>query len=197
MSTTYTLFTEVQVADKWYCISPLMRIVDHIIDPTESELALVPTFETNARYHFENTYELIHDDGYSITLNDLSDDLQNESAKAHTDFAEPTLAIDYERITGYLNLQLKEHHAFALRSDVAAFENGQEEDIYDYVCLEVYKKMDEELKKAYQYYEWNDSHGAFRYYTEFKRRVDEQLANWQYVNYRKEPAAVRLVLFIS
>jgi hypothetical protein len=57
--------------------------------------------------------------------------------------------------------------------------------------------MDEELKKAYQYYEWNDSHGAFRYYTEFKRRVDEQLANWQYVNYRKEPAAVRLVLFIS
>ena len=152
MSTTYTIFTEVQVADKWYCVSPLMRIVDHIIDPAESELALVPTFETNARYHFENTYERMHDDGYSITLNDLSDDLQNESAKSHTDFAEPTLAIDYERITGYLNLQLKEHRAFALRSDVAAFENGQEEDIYDYVCLEVYKKMDEELKKAYQYY---------------------------------------------
>ena len=135
MSTTYTLFTEVQVADKWYCVSPLMRIVDHIIDPAESELALVPTFETNARYHFEKTYYLMCDDGYPVKLEDLSDDLQSESAKPYTDFADPTLAINYERITGYLNLQLKEHRAFALRSDVAAFENGQEEDIYDYVCL--------------------------------------------------------------
>ena len=197
MSTTYTLFTEVQVADKWYCISPLMRIVDHMIDPTETELALVPTFETNARYHFEKTYYLMQDDGYRVTLRDLSEDLQKESVNSYTDFAEPTLAIDYERITSYLNLQLKEHRAFALRSDVEAYESGQEEDIYDYVCLEVYKKMDEELKKAYQYYEWNDSHGTFRYYSEFKKRVEEQLANWRYVNYRKEPAAVRLVLFIS
>ena len=197
MSTTYTLFTEVQVADKWYCVSPLMRIVDQVIDRAESALALVPTFETNARYHFEKTYNLMQDDGYHVALHDLSEDLQNESANLYTDFAEPRLAIDYERITGYLNLQLKEHRAFALRSDVAAFENGQEEDIYDYVCLEVYKKMDEELKKAYQYYEWNDSHGTFRYYSEFKKRVEEQLANWRYVNYRKEPAAVRLVLFIS
>ena len=60
MSTTYTLFTEVQVADKWYCVSPLMRIVDHIIDPAESELALVPTLENNARYHFENANAAPH-----------------------------------------------------------------------------------------------------------------------------------------
>ena len=197
MSTTYILFTEVQIADEWYCISPLIRIVDHMIDPTENELALVPTFETRARYHFENTYYLMQDDGYPVRLDELSDDLQRESAKPYTDFADPTLAINYERITGYLNQQLKEHRAFALRSDVAAYESGQEEDIYDYVCLEVYKKMDEELKKAYQYYEWNDSHGAFRYYSEFQKRVEEQLANWRYINYRKEPAAVRLVLFIS
>jgi len=109
MSTTYTLFTEVQVADKWYCVSPLMRIVDHIIDPAESELALVPTFETNARYHFEKTYNLMQDDGYHVALHDLSEDLQNESANLYTDFAEPRLAIDYEHITGYLNLQIKEH----------------------------------------------------------------------------------------
>ena len=197
MSTTYTLFTEVQVADKWYCISPLMRIADHMIDPTETALALVPTFETNARYHFEKTYYLMCDDGYPVKLEDLSDDLQSESAKPYTDFADPILAINYERITGYLKLQIKEHRAFALRSDVAAYENGQEEDIYDYVCLDAYKQMDEEQKKAYQYYEWNESHGSCRYYSEFEKRVEEQLANWRYINFRKEPAAVRLVLFVS
>ena len=197
MSATYTLFTEVRVADKWYCISPLMRIVDQVNDPTESAWALVPTFETNARYYFEKTYYLMQDDGYHVVLQDLSEDLQNESANPYTDFAEPTLAIDYERITGYLNPQLKEHRAFALRSDVAAYESGQEEDIYDYVCLEVYKKMDEELKKAYQYYEWNDSHGVHRFYSEIQERVDHQLRDWRYVNGWEEIGEIRLVLFVS
>ena len=197
MSTTYTLFTEVMGTDHWYCINPLIKKIDLTADSSENELMLVPTFETNARHDFEKIYYLMLDDGYRIGREDLSHDLLSEMEHRAAELYNPVLAIDYDRITGYLHMQGKEHCAFALRSDVAAYENGHEDDIYDYVGVDEYRDMDAELKKAYQYYEWNSSHGVFRYYSEIKDCVDKQLADWQYVNKRRSIVRVRLVLFIS
>lgn len=36
----------------------------------------------------------------------------------------------------------KEHYGFASRKDVADFESGREDEIYEYVSIETYKKMD-------------------------------------------------------
>ena len=64
---------------------------------------------------------------------------------------------------------------FALRSEVAAFQNGESDNILDFVSVDEYRKMEDELKKAYQYFEWNDRSGAYRYYEEIQKKVAAQV----------------------
>ena len=57
-----------------------------------------------------------------------------------------------------------------LRSEVAAFQNDESDNILDFVSVDEYRKMEDELKKAYQYFEWNDRSGAYRYYEEIQKK---------------------------
>ena len=106
-------------------------------------------------------------------------------------------SVDYDNILKMLNASGKEHCAFALRSEVATFENDEADDIYDYVSAKEYRQMDDELKKAYQYYEWNDRSGAYRYYEEIQKEVASQLRDWKAVNPSEAIEDIRIVLFMK
>ena len=84
---------------------------------------------------------------------------------------------------------------FALRSEVAAFQNGESDNILDFVSVDEYRKMEDELKKAYQYFEWNDRSGAYRYYEEIQKKVAAQVKDWKAINPRAEITSVRIMLF--
>ena len=58
-----------------------------------------------------------------------------------------------------------------------------------------YRKMEDELKKAYQYFEWNDRSGAYRYYEEIQKKVAAQVKDWKAINPRVEITSVRIMLF--
>lgn len=94
-----------------------------------------------------------------------------------------------------LNTSGKEHSAFALRSEVAAFQNDESDNILDFVSVDEYRKMEDELKKAYQYFEWNDRSGAYRYYEEIQKKVSAQVKDWKAINPRAEITSVRIMLF--
>lgn len=83
----------------------------------------------------------------------------------------------------------------ALRSEVAAFQNGESDNILDFVSVDEYRKMEDELKKAYQYFEWNDRSGAYRYYEEIQKKVAAQVKDWKAINPRAEITSVRIMLF--
>lgn len=85
--------------------------------------------------------------------------------------------------------------AFALRSEVAAFQNDESDNILDFVSVDEYRKMEDELKKAYQYFEWNDRSGAYRYYEEIQKKVAAQVKDWKAINPRAEITSVRIMLF--
>ncbi len=180
MSVRYSFFTEIKVNGIWECINNTAE----------------PTYKNASRTYFEKTYLKITEDGYRIKMDEISDNLRYEIKEYEMCIGEPSVAIDYEKILGYLKDTGKEYYAFASRKDVADFESGREDDIYDFVSIATYKAMDDELKKAYQYYEWNDRTGAYHYYSILQQEVEKQLQLWKCKN-TASIENVRLIMFIS
>ena len=190
MSTSYYIFTEVKVNGEWHCINGKVTRLMPIEHPI-----MAPTFHTDARLHFEKAYLQLNDDGHRFDMEDISENLRI----AVTEWVNPEdsvkLAVPYDNILKMLNASGKEHCAFALRSEVAEFENDEIDDIYEYVSAKEYRQMDDELKKAYQYYEWNDRSGAYRYYDEIHQEVASQLRDWKAVNPNEAIEDIRILMF--
>lgn len=189
MSTSYFIFTEIQVDGIWHCINPkVTRLlpIEHLI--------IVPTLRTDARLQFEKAYRQLNHDGQPFAVDEMSENLQ----ASVTDWLDPEdsirIAVCYDDILKLLNASGKEHSAFALRSEVAAFQNDESDDIWDFVSVSEYKQMDDELKKAYQYFEWNDRSGAYRYYEEIQKKVAAQVRDWKTINPQAEIASIRILL---
>lgn len=142
----YVVFTEARVNGTWHCINGTMSKLMSTEHPIIS-----PTFRTDARQHFEKAYLQLKEDGHSFEVVDMSEVLK----VSITDWIDPEdsvrVAIDYDSILKLLNTAGKEHCAFALRSEIAAFENDESEDIWEYVSAKEYRQMDDELKKAYHH----------------------------------------------
>ena len=189
-STSYFIFTEVQVNDQWHCINPqVMKLL-----PIE-HLVLVPTLRSDSRYQFEKAYRQLEYDGHPFTVGEMSRNLQASVNDWLTPEDSVRIAVCYDDILKLLNASGKEHSAFALRSEVAAFQNDESDNIWDFVSVDEYRKMEDELKKAYQYFEWNDRSGAYRYYEEIQKKVTAQVKDWKAINPRAEITFVRIMLF--
>lgn len=190
MSTSYYIFTEVKVDGAWHCINgKITRLM-----PIEHPI-MAPTFHTDARRHFEKAFLQLNDDGHRFDLEDISENLRVAVVEWLNPEDSIKLAVSYDKILNMLNASGKEHCAFALRSEVADYENDDADDIYEYVSAKEYRQMDDELKKAYQYYEWNDRSGAYRYYEEIQKQVASQLRDWKEVNPQEVIEDIRIVLF--
>ena len=190
MSTSYYIFTEVRADGAWHCINgQVTRLL-----PVEHPV-MAPTFHTDARHYFEKAYLQLTDDGHRFDMDDISENLRIAVTEWINLEGCVKTAVPYDRILKMLNASGKEHCAFALRSEVAEFENDEIDDIYEYVSVKEYRQMDEELKKAYQYYEWNDRSGAYRYYDEIHKEVASQLRDWKTVNPNAEIEDIRILMF--
>lgn len=190
MSTSYFIFTEIQVNSHWHCInSKVTRLL-----PIEHPI-IVPTLRTDARLQFEKAYRQLSHDGRPFTVDEMSENLQISV----TDWVDPEnsvrIAVCYDDILKMLNAAGKEHCAFALRSEVAAFQNDESDEIWDFVSVNVFKQMDDELKKAYQYFEWNDRSGAYHYYEELQKKIASQVKDWKAINPQAEIDSIRILLF--
>lgn len=120
MSTSYFIFTEVLANDQWHCINPqVMKLlpIEHLI--------LVPTLRSDSRYQFEKAYRQLECDGHPFTVDEMSRNLQAAVNDWLTPEDSVRIAVCYDDILKLLNTSGKEHSAFALRSEVAAFQNGE------------------------------------------------------------------------
>ena len=181
---------EVLANDQWHCINPqVMKLlpIEHLI--------LVPTLRSDSRYQFEKAYRQLECDGHPFTVDEMSRNLQASVNDWLTPEDSVRIAVCYDDILKLLNTSGKEHSAFALRSEVAAFQNDESDNILDFVSIDEYRKMEDELKKAYQYFEWNDRSGAYRYYEEIQKKVSAQVKDWKAINPRTEITSVRIMLF--
>lgn len=191
MSVSYLLFTELKVDGIWHCISRTawrFKPIKHKV--------LLPTYKCQSRIAFEHAYEKLKERSHSVKVEELSEELQAEILSNTVSEEGLRFAIDIVDIDSCVGSTEVEHSGFALRSEVRDYEKGYESDIYDHVSVAEYKKMDDELKKAYQYYEWNDRHGWYDKFIAIKNEVSAQLGEVAYANFSQYPREnVRVILF--
>lgn len=191
MSVSYLFFTELKIDGIWHCISRTAWKFEPIKHRT-----LIPTYVCQSRIAFENAYGKLREESYSVKVEELSEELQAELLSNDLSEEGLTFAINIVDIDSCIGSNEVEFSGFALRSEVRDYEKGYESDIYDYISVDEYKKMDDELKKAYQYYEWNDRHGWYDKFIAIRNEVNAQLGEVAYANFSHYPREnVRVILF--
>ena len=193
MGVSYIMFTEFKYKDKWYCINSNALVVD-----SKEKYKLIPTLQNSSRRGFEPVYRKLDEHSYGISIDKISENLRSSLKSWGISEEDLIFAVDIESLEKCCKEKPVQYSAFALRSDIRDYETGLEDNIYDYVTAAEYRVMDRELKKAYQYYEWNERFGWFEYFkriisTMYQHRNEFELANDEF----QIEGEMRLLLFSS
>ena len=174
MSTSYFLYTEAYIGNKWVCINPALE--------KEGERCLAMTYESESRSYFGQTADKIEELGGRLRYEDLSAELQGRYEGCRDDEFVRILFADVDAMRNCLpSGQAHEYHGIVLKDSVFAFESGDIEDPYESITPEEYAKLDDVGKQLYQYYEWDDPMGWFVHFKEILQHVQWQIYDWQNV----------------
>ena len=190
LSVQYTLYTEAYIDDQWVCINRTLPLQKE----TNPE-SLTPTYENGSRSYFGDASRKLESLGFRAQLAMLSQKLQTRFAYYLNDEMYCIYVIPFEKIEKLIpDWSVKEHHGFVLKDDVFAFESDEIEYIESWLSADEYNALDGEVKKAYQYYEWNDLMGWYEHFVQIVEHVFWQRWEWEYA-YTKL-TKLRLVLHI-
>lgn len=174
MSTSYFLYTEAYIDDKWVCINPGFD--------KEGERRLAMTYESGSRSYFGQTADKIEEIGGRLRFEGLSAELQGRYERCRNDEFVRILSAKVDAMRGCLpSGQAHEYHGIVLKDAVFAYESGDIEDLYESITPDEYAKLDDVGKQLYQYYEWDDPMGWFVHFKEILEHVHWQIHDWQNV----------------
>ena len=174
MSTSYFLYTEAFIDDKWVCINPGFD--------KEGKRRLAMTYESGSRSYFGQTADKIEEIGGRLRFDDLSAELQARYENCRDDEFIRILSAEVDAMRSCMpSGQAHEYHGIVLKDSVFAYESGDVEDLYESITPEEYAKLDDVGKQLYQYYEWDDPMGWFVHFKEILEHVQWQIHDWQSV----------------
>ena len=174
MSTSYFLYTEAYIDNKWVCINPSFE--------RDGKRRLVMTYESGSRSYFGQTADKIEEIGGSLRFEDMSAALQERYEKYKDDSFIRILSAEVDVMRGCMpSGQAHERHGIVLKDSVFAYESGDIEELYESITPKEYAKLDEVGKQLYQYYEWDDPMGWFVHFKEILEHVHWQIHDRQSV----------------
>ena len=174
MSTSYYLYTEAYIDNKWVCINPGFD--------KEGKRHLAMTYESGSRSYFGQTADKIEEIGGRLRFEGLSAELQGRYERCRNDEFVRILSAEVDAMRGCLpSRQAHEYHGIVLKDAVFAYESGDIEDLYESITPDEYAKLDDVGKQLYQYYEWDDPMGWFVHFKEILEHVQWQIHDWQSV----------------
>ena len=175
MSTSYFLYTEAYIDNKWVCINPAFE--------KEGKRCLAKTYESGSRSYFGHTADKIEEIGERLRFDDLSAELQARYETCREDEFVRILSADVDAMRSCLpSGQAHEYHGIVLKDSVFAYESGDVEDLYESITPEEYAMLDDVGKQLYQYYEWDDPTGWFVHFNEILQHIHWQIHDWQSVH---------------
>ena len=190
MSTSYFLYTEAFIDDKWVCINPGFD--------KEGKRRLAMTYESGSRSYFGQTADKIEEIGGRLRFDDLSAELQARYENCRDDEFIRILSAEVDTMRSCMpSGQAHEYHGIVLKDAVFAYESGDVEDLYESITPEEYAKLDEVGKQLYQYYEWDDPMGWFVHFKEILKHVYWQIHDWQSVYGDEAINKCRVVALVS
>ena len=190
MSTSYFLYTEIKINNKWYCINNKIKDLD------KEEYGLSTTYSSGSYSYFRETYDKLEFIGNPINKNELSDELKEKYGTEKLQYETLPLAVSWEDIKACIpSEKISEYHGYVNKNIISSYLIEEQEDIYDYISIDEYKKLSFEEQLLYDYFEWDDSQGWFKYFKIIIEHVKWQLFEWEDVNFLKEIDGVRIIVF--
>ena len=190
MSTSYYMYTEVNMNGKWTCINNRIRDVEKAKD------VLSETYYSGSRSYFGATANKIEDIGYWINHNEMSDAVKS-IFKDSQYFRAIAVSPKSMRDCFPEDKTLKEFCGYVLKDTLFRFQTRDIDDIYEWLSADEYLALPEEEKAFYQFYEWNAEDGWYKYFKEILEHFNWQKYEWGLVNWNKEnDYDFRLVLVI-
>lgn len=124
MSTSYFLYTEAYIDDKWVCINPGVE--------KEGKRRFAMTYESGSRSYFGQTADKIEEIGETLRFEDMSDELQERYGNCKDSEFIRILSAEVDTRKDCLpSGQAHEHHGIVLKDSVFAYESGDVEDLYE------------------------------------------------------------------
>lgn len=189
MSTSYFLYTEAYIEEKWVCINPSFE--------RDGKRRLAMTYESGSRSYFGQTADKIEEIGGRLRFDDLSAELQVRYENCRDNEFIRILSAEVDFMRGCLpSGKAREHHGIVLKDAVFAYESGDTEELYESITPEEYAKLDEVGKQLYQYYEWDDPMGWFVHFKEILKHVHWQIHDWQSVYGDESISKCRVVALV-
>lgn len=201
MGDTYLVYTEIKRGNKWQCIDPYLPKLNK--ETGEKEMRLLTTYENGSRSCFSSTYDKLRELGY-IKPDDLSDTLQTLHQRLHDDdpawqwyYDEGCIVVSLRNLRNALpDLKQHQHCGVYHKDKIFAFEHGEREDLFEEDVLPAeYIKLPEELRKCYQYYEWDEPWDWPRYIRILLEKAQGRISDWMNFEFELDEPEARLVVY--
>ena len=191
MGADYYIYTEIKRNGEWHSLNG-----KHYKERTGT-YEITPTYTNGSRSYFSNTYNKLRDIGNIVNRPELS----TETLAAEDWFSDDSDRAIVVSLTELRNAMPKnnrhEHCGYVYKEDIYNYENENEE-IYDWLSPDAYMTLSEDVKKAYEFYEWNDPAGWVVHFKEIIALVNAQIQSYMQVNYLwDEPDDIRIVCLLS
>ena len=203
MSSSYYIYTEMKINDKWVAINGLIPHFDWHSDEhkysEEYKYTLSETYQNGSRSYFGRTYEKLQEIGNSGKFTDMSQELQKVYSEAVEDEKNGVehwyypIYIDFNIFRAYTKTNSYDRHGIIHKDDMFAWDSGDAEDLYP-LPHRKYAELSDEEKKQYAYYEWDDPwewHGHFK---EIMKNAMRDINAFKDMNYMCDDNDTRLVL---
>lgn len=192
MGTYYSIYAEARVGKKWYNISPLIK-------DTDGSIKAYPIID--GKSFLSETYDKLKDDLYMCGRPaDLSPELQEvfdeDDDESYGCFAE-TYKQHYDNRMFLVNYgksvksRVKKdrpfrYQGYVFKYSIAAYEIGEQEEIFEWLTRQEYESLSEEEKKDYAYFEWNEWQDWYGVYNNIVYRVNallEWFSEWSFSHF--------------
>lgn len=214
MSTSYYVYVEAKVGNKWISIDPYIpQLIDKRKDYKEPhqyngdyELKHAETYWNGSRSYFGQTYDKLRDIGTTIAFADLSDDVKKEWKGSVEDEAKDDdgwqwykpIQVDYKTFLKYVHPKQFDSHGMVHKDIIFQYENDELEDMYA-IDHEEYVALTPEEKASYTYHEWDDAMGWNTHFKILAECIGQRVSDFKALNWLHDDCDIsyRIVVIAS
>lgn len=181
MGTSYTVYAEVRIKDKWYSINPYIRKIN-------GETVMIPIYDWGSG--FRQTYEEIDEGSYMHGRpDDLSEDVRRkfpQDDEAIVEWYKMTYKQFYGQFMTVANFgkviasrilpdRDTRYSGYVYKPTIASFELQEIDGIGEWLTKEEYAELSDNEKRKYSWFEWSEWDDWYDHYVNIAHRVRMQL----------------------
>lgn len=193
MSADYYVYVEIKNKDSgnWESVAP------KVFNKEENKWVVPPVYHNGSR-SFHQSKEKLLELGRVVSKDDICMETLTNYWPNIEEIGNDIIAVPFNRIVNSYSKGRKQYSGFVRKNDIVDFEDGNLDELECISGVE-YDKLSYLGKMDYEYYEWDDIYGWYRFFGQIIKRVYILLHWYCDVNYifDLDDSDVRVILFSS